>query len=71
MPFLFKNRVSLKEVEKVGRRAVRVIVSSVCSADALPFNVRLLLIAILLARGGSGHVFQEVDFTTGVELGEG
>ena len=70
MPFLFKNRFSLNEVEKVGRRTVRVIVSSVCSADALRFDVHLLLIAILLGLSEAGHVFQEVEFATGIELGE-
>ena len=70
MPFLFKNRFSRKDVEKVGHRTVRVIVSSVCSAGALPFNVRLLLIAILLGLLESGHVFEEVDFASGIELGE-
>ena len=66
-----RNRFSLKEVEKVGRRAVRVIVSSVCSADALPFDVHLLLIGILLGLSEAGQVFQEVEFATGIELGEG
>ena len=71
MPFLFKNRLSLNEVGKVGRRTDRVIVSSVCSAGALPFKLRLLLIAILRDRGGSGKVFEEVDSATRIELGEG
>ena len=71
MPFLFKNRLSLNEVEKVGRRTVRVMVPLVCSADALPFDVHLLLIAILLRLSEAGHVFQEVDFPSGIELGEG
>ena len=71
MPFLFKNRLSLNEVEKFGRRAVRVILSLVCSAGATLFNNLLILIAILLFPEGSGHVFQEIEFATGVELGEG
>jgi hypothetical protein len=71
VPFLCRNRFSLEEVEKVGRRTVRVMVPLVCSADALPFNVRLLLIAILRDRAGPGKVFHEVDFTTGIKLGEG
>ena len=70
MPFLFKKRLSLNEVEKVGRRTDRVIVSSVSSADALPFDVHLLLIDLILVRGGPGQVFQEVEFATGIELGE-
>ena len=70
LPFLFKKRLSRNEVEKVRRRTVRVIVSSICSAGALPFNVRLLLIVLILVRGGPGKVFQEIDFATGIELGE-
>ena len=70
LPFLFKKRLSLNEVEKVGRRTDRIIVSSVSSADTLPFNVRLLLIVLILVRGGPGKVFQEIDFATGIELGE-
>jgi len=71
VPFFFKNRLSLNEVEKVGRRMDRVMVSLVCSADALTSNVRLLLIAIILRLSEAGHVFQEVYFATGIELGEG
>jgi hypothetical protein len=70
MPFLFKNRFSLNEVEKVGRRRVRVIVSSICSAGSVPFNVRLLLIVLILVSGGPGKVFQEIDFAASVKLGE-
>jgi hypothetical protein len=66
-----RNRFSLNEVEKVGRRTVRVIVSSACSADASLFNEALIFIAILLNLAEARNVFQEVDFTTGVELGEG
>ena len=66
-----RNRFSRNEVEKVGRRTVRVIVSSVCSAGATLFNNLLILIAILLNLSEAGHVFQEIDFPSGVELGEG
>lgn len=71
MPFLFKNRFSLNEVEKVGRRTVRFIVSLVCSADAVPFDVHLLLIDLILGLSEAGHVFEEVDFAAGIKLGEG
>ena len=70
MPFLFKKRLSLNEVEKVGRRGDRVIVSSACSAGALPFDVHLLLIGLFLGLSEAGHVFEEVDFAAGIKLGE-
>ena len=69
-PFLMRNRFSLNEVEKVGRRTDRVIVSSVCSADAVPFNVHLLLIDLILGLSEAGHVFEEVHFAAGIKLGE-
>ena len=65
-----RNRFSRNEVEKVGRRRVRVMVPLVCSADAVPFDVHLLLIDLILGLSEAGHVFEEVHFTTGVELGE-
>ena len=71
VPFLFKNRLSLNEVEKVGRRTVRVIVSLGCSAGAVLSNVHLLLIDLILGLSEAGHVFYEVDFAAGIELGEG
>ena len=70
MPFLFKNRLSLNEVEKFGRRTDRVIVSSFSSADALPFDVHLLLIDLILGRSEAGHVFEEVHFAAGIKLSE-
>ena len=66
-----RNRFSLNEVEKVGRRTVRVIVSLGCSAGATPFNNLLILIAIILGLSEAGHVVQQVEFATGIELGEG
>ena len=65
-----RNRFSRNEVEKVGRRTVRFIVSLVCSADAVPFDVHLLLIDLILGLSEAGHVFEEVDFAAGIKLGE-
>ncbi len=71
MPFLFKKRLNLNEVEKVGRRTYRVLESFFCSAGATPFNNLLILIAIILGLSEAGHVVQQVEFATGIELGEG
>ena len=54
MPFLFKKRLNLNEVEKVGRRTYRVLESFFWSTGASPFNVCLLLIDLILVRGGPG-----------------
>ncbi len=65
-----RNRFSLNEVEKVGRRKDRIIVSSVSSADTLPFDFHLLLIDLILGRSEAGQVFEEAHFAAGIKLGE-
>ena len=70
-PFLLRKRFSLKEVEKLGRRVGWVVVSSSSFSGASFFKELILLIILVLLDVGLGQVFEEVDFPTGIELGEG
>ena len=70
-PFLFRKRFSLNEVEKTSRLIDRVVVSSNRSSGASFFKELILLIILVLLDVGLGQVFEEVDFPTGIELGEG
>ena len=71
MPFLFRKRFSLKEVEKTCRRIERVIVFSVGSSVSSPFKDLLLLIGLILLGFGLGQIFEEIYFPAGIEFCEG
>ena len=71
VPFLFRKRLSLKEVEKTYRRVGRVIVSSGGIIGTSPFKDLPLLIGLILLCASTGQVSKEVDFPACIELGEG
>ena len=71
VPFLFRKRLSLKEVEKTYRRVGRVIVSSGGIIGTSPFKDLPLLIGLILLCASTGQVSKEVDFPSGIEFCEG
>ena len=71
VPFLFRKRLSLKEVEKTYRRVGRVIVSSGGIIGTSPFKDLPLLIGLILFGFGLGQVFKVIYFPASIELGEG